>query len=292
MQTAISTQNLTKRFSSTQGVFELSFSVNQGQIFGFLGPNGAGKTTLIRLLLGYLRPDSGSASLFGESCTKVSREVRHRIGYLPAEYKLYEGETGWNLLRYLARYRPEGTLERAKLLAETLELSLDGYIKHFSKGMKQKLALIQALMHDPDLLILDEPTDGFDPLIQEAFHRILLDARDRGKTVFLSSHVLSEVETVCDQVGIIRGGHLLAIEGIEALKRKRLKHLVLHFKETFDPAECQISGATLLNHSENTATFSYQGVPAQLLASLSDLPLVDFTLEPAHLDEVFMEYYR
>lgn len=292
MEKAITTNNLTKRFSATQGVFDLSFSVNRGQIFGFLGPNGAGKTTLIRLLLGYLRPDTGNASLLGADCGHASRAVRQQIGYLPAEYRLYEGETGWSLLRYLAGFRPAGTLERAKFLAEALELSLDGRIKHYSKGMKQKLALIQALMHDPNLLILDEPTDGFDPLIQQAFHRILLDARDRGKTVFLSSHVLSEVETVCDQVGIIRGGHLLAIEGIEELKRKRLKHLVLRFKEAFNPLECRIPGATLKSHTEDTATFAYQGVPKQLLDSLAGLPLADFTLEPAHLDEVFMEYYR
>ncbi|MGE5707877.1 MAG: ABC transporter ATP-binding protein, partial [Bacteroidota bacterium] len=211
---AISTVGLTKAFSPTQGVFDLSLEVEEGQIFGFLGPNGSGKTTTIRLLLDYLRPDRGTASIFGLDCRLHSLPIRERIGYLPAEYRLYEGMTGWGLIEHFAGFRPPGTLERAHRLAERLSVRLDGKIKTFSKGMKQKLALIQALMHDPDLLLLDEPTDGFDPLIQDEFHRILSEARARGKTVFLSSHVLSEVEQLCDQVGIIRNGRLLAVETI------------------------------------------------------------------------------
>lgn len=292
MEDAIALEGLTKRFGPTAGVFDLELRVAPGQIFGFLGPNGAGKTTTIRLLLSYLRPDAGTARVFGLDARRDAVALRRRIGYLPAEFNLYEHMTGHALIAYLARYREPGALARAHALSERLAIKLDGKIRHYSKGMKQKVALIQAMMHDPDLLILDEPTDGFDPLIQQEFHRLLVEARERGKTVFLSSHILSEVEQVCDRVAIIRAGELLAVEGIAALQARKVRLLNLVFDAPVDAREVRLPNATLRSQSGNQASFAYAGEARELLSALSALPVADFTLEPARLEEVFLGYYE
>ncbi|HEY9857611.1 MAG TPA: ABC transporter ATP-binding protein [Stenomitos sp.] len=292
MPYAIETRGLTKRFSDTAGVFGASLQVEAGLIFGFLGPNGAGKTTTIRMLLDYLRPDAGQALILGLDCHAQSRELRARIGYLPAEFNLYEEMTGEALLRYLAGYRPAGSLERAKVLAERLNIKLSGKIRQYSKGMKQKVALLQALMHDPDLMILDEPSDGFDPLIQQEFHQILLEAKGRGKTVFLSSHILSEVEQICDRVAIIRQGRLLAVQSIEELRAKKIRLLNLTFEHPVDAAALALPHATLRTQQGLHATFAFAGSARELLAALSQVPVADFTLEPARLEEIFLSYYE
>ncbi|HEY9724284.1 MAG TPA: ABC transporter ATP-binding protein [Oscillatoriaceae cyanobacterium] len=291
MKSAIELHQLTKAFSANTGVFALDLAVERGRIFGFLGPNGSGKTTTIRMMLSYLRPDSGQARLLGLDCQRDAIALRHRIGYLPAEFRLYERDTGWGLLRYLAHYRPAGSYERAKELAERLHVDLNGRIKHYSKGMKQKLALIQALMHDPELLILDEPTDGFDPLIQQEFHQMLIEARARGRTIFLSSHVLSEVEQLCDQVGIIRQGRLLTVERIEALRSRRLRILNIYFARELDAKTIDLPNARFRAQHGQQASFSYSGEAPALLPALEALPIMDFTLVPARLEDIFMEYY-
>ncbi len=292
MTLAIETRGLTKRFTETTGVFDATLQVEAGLIFGFLGPNGAGKTTTIRMLLDYLRPDHGEALIFGMDCRRQARELRHRLGYLPAEFNLYEEMTGEDLLKYLAGYRPEGSLKRAHELAERLNIKLKGKIRQYSKGMKQKVALIQALMHDPDLMILDEPSDGFDPLIQQEFHQILLEARGRGKTIFLSSHILSEVEQICDRVAIIRQGKLLAVERIEDLQARKVRILNLTLDHALDAATLRIPQATLRSQQGLQASFTYAGSARALLSSLAEVPLADFTLEPARLEEIFLSYYE
>jgi ABC-2 type transport system ATP-binding protein len=288
---AVDLRGLTKAFGPETGVFDLDLAIEPGRIFGFLGPNGAGKTTTIRMMLNYLRPDAGSASLLGLDCQREALALRQRIGYLPAEFRLYERETGWELLKYLAAYRGKATLERASELTERLNVRLEGRIKHYSKGMKQKLALIQAMMHDPELLILDEPTDGFDPLIQQEFHQLLLEARGRGRTVFLSSHALTEVEQVCDKVGIIRQGKLLAVEQVESLKARKLRILNLTFLQDVDAGAIALPHARLREQRERQASFAVSGEAAELLQALAALPIADFTLEPARLEDVFLEFY-
>ncbi|HEY9900735.1 MAG TPA: ABC transporter ATP-binding protein [Pantanalinema sp.] len=292
MTDAIALEGLTKRFGETAGVFGLDLHVAPGQIFGFLGPNGAGKTTTIRLLLSYLRPDAGSARVFGLDSRRDAVALRRRIGYLPAEFNLYEHMTGSDLLAYLSRYRPPGSLERARALAGRLGIKLDGRIRHYSKGMKQKVALIQAMMHDPDLLILDEPSDGFDPLIQQEFHHLLGEARERGKTVLLSSHILSEVEQLCDRVAIIRGGKLLAVEGVADLQARKVRLLNLTFDAPLDAREVGLPNATFRSQQGRHASFAYAGEARELLVALAALPVADFTLEPARLEEVFLGYYE
>ncbi|MDB5097196.1 MAG: transporter related protein [Cyanobacteria bacterium RYN_339] len=289
MPAAIALQGLTKRFGPDRGVFDVGFEVQEGAIFGFLGPNGAGKTTLIRLMLAYLRPDAGRATVLGLDAQRDPVAIRRRLGYVPAELKLDEEGTALALLKYLAGYRPPGALARAKELAERLELRLDGRIKTYSKGMKQKVALIQAMMHDPELLILDEPTEGLDPLMQHALHELLREAAGRGRTVFFSSHQLAEVDVLCDAVAIIGRGKLLAHEDVATLRSRRRRILRIVLTEPVTPA---IPGGTLVRQDGLVATFHYTGEAAGLLQALAGLPLADFTLEPAPLEETFLEYYK
>lgn len=288
---AVQLEGLTKRFSAVAGVFDLDLEVPVGQVFGFLGPNGAGKTTTIRMMLDYLRPQRGTARLLDLDCQRQSMAIRARIGYLPAEFNLYGWMTGEGLLAYLARYRASGSLQRAYELAERLRMPLGGRIRTYSKGMKQKVALIQAMMHDPELLILDEPSEGFDPLIQDEFHGMLREARERGRTVLLSSHVLSEVEAVCDRVGIIGSGRLMAVEPIESLKASRLKRLTLRLAGA-TAAVPQLPEARFKERVGDRLVYEVTAPGRELARALGALDVVDFNLEPVRLEEVFQSYYR
>jgi ABC-2 type transport system ATP-binding protein len=292
MPAAISLDRVTKAYASGKGVFDASFEVAPGEIFGFLGPNGAGKTTLIRVLLGYLRADGGRAAVLGHDCFNDAVAVHRRIGYVPAEFRLDEEDTAIGLLTHLARFRPPGALERAKAIAERLDLKLDGRIKRFSKGMKQKVALIQALMHAPELLILDEPSEGLDPLVQHALHALLRERAAAGGTVFFSSHALAEVEQLCDRVAVIGNGRILTVEAIASLRAKRTRVLRLAFSAPVPPERLVIPDATLRHADASGATFAYAGSAQALLPVLAGLPLADFTLEPAPLEEAFLGFYQ
>ena len=288
---AIALEGLTKRFGPKTGVFDVGFEVQPGEVFGFLGPNGAGKTTLIRLLLAYLRPDAGRATVFGLDCQRDAVAVRKRLGYLPAEFTLEAEGSARSLLRYLAGYRAKGTFERALALAERLELPLGGRIRTYSRGMKQKVALIQAFMHEPDLLVLDEPSEGLDPLMQHELHGLIREAAAAGRTVFFSSHQLADVEALCDRVAIIGGGKLLALETIAALRARRRRTLRLVFREPVAVERLAFAGAALASHDEHGALLHVQGAAADMAGWLAELPLADFTLEPAPLEESFLEFY-
>lgn len=291
MVLAIELRDLTRAFSPNTGVFGLNLKVERGRIFSFVGPNGSGKTTTIRLLLDYLHPNAGSAILLGLDSRRNAIEIRRHIGYLPGEFRLYEGETGWGLLRYLASFRPKGCFERACQLAERLNAKLDGHIRRYSKGMKQKVMVIQALMHDPELLILDEPTEGFDPRMQQEFHQMLLEARNRGRTIFLSSHVLSEVEQICDEVGIIREGKLRGIERMAELQARYPRILNLNLSEDLPDEAIALPDARLRDRSGRHLSYAFSGRTSELLQALSSVPIADFTLEPPRLEDIFLEYY-
>jgi ABC-2 type transport system ATP-binding protein len=291
MSSAIVLEDLTKRFGPTTGVFDVNFTVEVGEIFGFLGPNGAGKTTVIRLMLDYLRPDRGQARVLGLNSQKDAVAIRHRLGYVPAEFTLEPEGSALDLLKYLARYRPAGALERGKVLAARLELPLDGRLKNYSRGMKQKVALIQAFMHEPELLVLDEPTEGLDPLMQHQVHMLVREAAVAGRTVFFSSHQLAEVDTLCDRVAIIGKGKLLALETVVGLRERRRRVLRVVLSEAVAPARLVLPGATLLGIDGLVATFQQAGPAAALIGALHALPVADFTLEPAPLEESFLEYY-
>ncbi len=290
----ISTSSLTKYYGKTKGVADLSMSVPEGAVYGFLGPNGAGKTTTIRCLLGMLKPTSGSGTVLGEAVTLDGATLRHRIGYVAGEVRLYEKETGRWHLQYAAGLRG-GKGRLTDDLLERFEFDPSRRVRELSKGNKQKLALILALAHDPELLILDEPTSGLDPLNQETVYSIIDERVAEGRTVFLSSHVLSEVERVCDTVGIIRRGHLVAEEAVKVLLGKRLRQVSVDFAEPTDPAFLAevpgVDNVAVVTPTRLTGRVKGDAVDA-LLKRLAGRRVVDLRIQQASLEDVFLEYYR
>ncbi len=292
---AIVGRRLSKVYRGGRGVFELDFAVREGEIFGFLGPNGAGKTTTIRTLIGLLRPTAGEATIFGLDCWRQSPAVKARVGFVSADPRLYEKMTGAAFLEFMAGFRARGTMDRARALAREFDLDLRPKIRHLSRGNRQKLLLIQGLMHDAPLLILDEASGGLDPLGQEAFLAHLEDQRSRGKTIFLSSHNLAEVERVADRVGIIREGRMVAIEDIEKLRALRARKMAVTLErplssEFFDglPGVRLVATSDAGRHVELVV----QGNPRELLARLGTAPVLDVVFPAADLESVFIHYYR
>jgi ABC-2 type transport system ATP-binding protein len=233
-ESAVRTRALTKYYRRQRGIEDLDLEVSAGEVFGFLGPNGAGKTTTIRLLLGLLHPTSGTAELFGRDATREGTAIRRRVGYLPGDLELYENLNGHELLRFFARMRGDVPQSRIDDLASRLGLDLGRHVHDLSKGNRQKLGVVQAFMHEPDLLVLDEPTSGLDPVVQLEFQEMVREAAARGAAVFLSSHMLAEVEQLADRVGIVVDGRLAVVEHISTLKSKALRRLDLDFGRPVD----------------------------------------------------------
>ena len=219
----IQIERLTRDYGGGKGVFDISFHVNEGEVFGFLGPNGAGKTTTIRHLMGFLKPKTGKCMIDGFDCCNDSDKIQARLGYIPGEISFFDDMTGVEFLKFIAAYRNIGENNRCKELADRFELNPKGKIKKMSKGMKQKIGIVAAFMHDPDILILDEPTSGLDPLMQSRFIELIGEEKERGKTILLSSHMFEEVERTCDRVGIIREGKLVAVDSVEALRERHVR---------------------------------------------------------------------
>lgn len=231
MTAVIRTQSLSKFYGKIRGVEDLDLEVEPGETFGFLGPNGAGKSTTIRVLLDFIRPTKGTAEVFGLDAMAHSVEIHRRVGYLPGELAMYDRMTGDELLRYFGALRDVADLTEAHRVADLLDLDLSRTIRSYSSGNRQKLGLAQAFLHRPELLILDEPTNGLDPLIQQAFYSLIAEAAGEGRTVFLSSHILPEVERIADRVGIIRNGNLVTVASVAELKEKAVHRLELRFAE-------------------------------------------------------------
>ncbi|MCO8246437.1 ABC transporter ATP-binding protein [Haladaptatus sp. AB643] len=285
----IAIEELTKYYGDVRGVEDLTFSIEPGEVFGFLGPNGAGKSTAIRVLLGLLRPTSGTARVLGHTVTERTRSVEHRIGYVPGDATIYGNVTGAELLDYFAALSGD---ERREELLDRFPVPIDRNVKTYSRGNRQKLALVQAFMHNPDLLIMDEPTAGLDPLAQNELYELLLDERERGVTVLFSTHVLSEVRKVCDRVGIIRDGRLVALENIGELLRKSGKIVRLDLVETPDSDELLFDGAIDSSRDEDgyyrlVVTGNFDG----LVDVLDDYSIRDLEVEETSLEDVFMQFY-
>ena len=273
---------------------DLSIEVRDGEIFGFLGPNGAGKSTTIRLLLGFLHPSAGAASVLGLDVVRQSVEIRRRTGYLPGGIALYDTMSGEDLLEYLGDLTGRPSTRRAQL-CDQLEMpaaTLRRLVRDYSRGMRQKIGIIQALQHDPELAILDEPTEGLDPLMQRAFYEILDDVRAAGRTIFFSSHVLSEVERVCDRVAIVRRGRLVALEDVEALLARRKRNVEMRVEGT-PPAIDGVPGVSGVKiEPDGRITCHLEGDVGPFLAAIRDVRVTDLTIEPAHLEEAFLELYH
>jgi ABC-2 type transport system ATP-binding protein len=291
MADVIRMENLTKNYGKRRGVSEVSLAIPAGEVFGFLGPNGAGKTTTIRVLLGFLRPSSGHASLFGADVTRQPATLHRRIGYLPGELSLYERMTGRDMLRYFMNLRGGGDLQYAETIAKRLDLDLTRPARTLSKGNKQKIGLVQAFMHRPDLLILDEPTAGLDPLMQQEFYRLLEEARAAGQTVFLSSHVLSEVDRVADRVGIIREGRLVVVEAVQALKNKTLRRLDVQLDAPVpDGALAGVHGVREVVAEDHRLRCTVEGSMDGLIKALAQYPVLSLTSHEPDLEEIFLAY--
>ena len=293
----IETRRLGKRYARGRVVAleDLDLDVREGEIFGFLGPNGAGKSTTIRLLLGYLHATTGSARVLGHDIRAGSVEIRREVGYLPGGIAFWDGSSGERVLDELAAMSGRPPVRRAALL-DRLELSsgtLRRPVREYSRGMRQKLGIVQALQHDPTLAILDEPSEGLDPLMQRAFYDILDDLRAAGRTIFFSSHVLSEVERVCDRVGIVRAGRLVGLEDIGALlaRRRRLVEIRLASGGAV-PALAAVPGVGGVWIDGERVSLHLDGDAGPLLAALAGTAVADLSIEPARLEDAFLEFYE
>lgn len=282
---------LTKYYGQVRGIENLDLEIEKGEIFGFLGPNGAGKTTTIRLLLDLIRPTEGYAEMFGLHTHASSLIIRQRVGYLPGDVVLYDGMSGAEYLALMGSFHNGQNHKRLNELQEKLGLDLSRQTRAYSKGMKQKLAIIQAFMNDPEVLILDEPTTGLDPLMQHQFYDLLLEEKKRGKTVFLSSHILPEVERVCDRVGIVKDGHLVSIEKVADLKYKKVRHMELTLSHEMSPEEIKLDNVDILSVKGKQVNLRVSGNIPQVIKQLANLPLEDLSFPEATLEDTFMEFY-
>ena len=288
----IRTEGLTKAYGHARGVMDLDLEVVPGEVFGFLGPNGAGKTTTIRTLLDFIRPTHGRALLFGLDSRRDSLAIRRRIGYLPGELTLYESLSGQELLTYFARLRGRSSIDDARTVAERLDTDLKREIRTLSHGNRQKLGLVQALMGEPELVILDEPTLGLDPLVQAVFFQLVDELHAAGRTLFISSHNLPEIQRICDRVGIIREGRLLAIESVADLKNRALRRLELRFAEPVDAERfAAIPGVSELAVSGRVMTCVVTGPVDAVLRAAMASPVEDIISHEPSLEEVFLAFY-
>lgn len=286
---AVACRELTKDYGSGHGVFDLSLEVARGEIFGFIGPNGAGKTTVIRLLMDLIRPDRGSATLLGLDARRDSVELKRKIGYLPGELMQWPKVTAAYVIGMLAGLRGGVDEDHISALAKRLHLDLRRRYEDLSHGNKQKVGLLQAFMHRPELLILDEPTLGLDPLIQREFRDLLGEAVAGGATVFLSSHVLAEVELVCDRIGLISDGHLLKVGSLNELRAMRIHRVEAVFTGTLDVEQVgRLPGVTDPLVTDHRLTCSVQGSVAPLLESLAAADVVELDSHEMSLEEVFV----
>ena len=288
----IHTTGLTKHYGKVQALVDLTLDVRPGEIFGFLGPNGSGKSTMIRTLLGFLHPTSGSASVLGLDIADDSVEIRRRTGYLPGGIALYDSLSGAAALDYLNDLQGTPAVRREEL-CERLQMPpsvLRRRVRDYSRGMRQKIGVIQALQHDPELAILDEPTEGLDPLMQQAFYSLMDDLRDQGRTTFFSSHVLPEVERICDRVAIIRAGHLMALHNVDDLLARRKRRVSLRWRGVA-PELSSVPGLADVETDGDRMTATLLGDVSGFVRAIASPSLVDLTIEPARLEEAFLEYY-
>lgn len=283
--------NLTKFYGKNRGIEDVSLTVEEGEIFGFIGPNGAGKSTTIRLMLSLIYPSSGSAVIFGKDCIKYGHEIRNDIGYLPSEVFYYDKMKVKDLLKYSASFYKGDHTKRIKELADIMELDLNRKIDELSYGNKKKVGIVQGLLHQPKLIMLDEPTSGLDPLMQHKFFDLILEENKKGATVFFSSHILGEVQKLCNRVAIIREGHIIKIEDIKTLRKDTYKKVYVRTdKNVGDTAK--FPGVSNVEIFDGEIRFLYKGDINELISLVSKNKVTDVNIEEPTLEEVFMHYYQ
>jgi ABC-2 type transport system ATP-binding protein len=295
MTAIIEAEGLTKSYGGKRGIIDISFQVNEGEVFGFLGPNGAGKTTTIRLVMALLRADSGTARIAGLDCWDRSLEIKRLTGYVPGEPALDQNLTGGQILEYFAHLR--GGVDHAylKQLIQRLDLDTSRKFRQYSSGNKRKVVLIQAFMHRPRLLVLDEPTNGLDPLNQQEFARMVKEAREGGSTIFLSSHILSEVEQMCTQVGIIREGRLVRVGGVADVKDIKHYEITITFSDAVPTdAFSRLEGVARIETAAGgrTLQIAMQGPPDAVIKAAAHYPILSLTTHEPSLEDIFLRYYE
>ena len=286
--------DLTKFYGSARGIEHVNLEIEEGEIFGFIGPNGAGKSTTIRILLNLIFPSSGSARIMGLDVIKETKQIKQNIGYVPSDANAYSSMDVKEFLNYCIRfYELDNRKSRLSELSDLFELDLNRKISELSMGNRKKVSIVQSLMHNPKLLILDEPTTGLDPLMQSRFFELLRAENQRGMTIFFSSHILSEIQLVCKRVAIIKEGRIVQLEDIETLRKKQLKMVRIEFAETTANVNLTISGIeNIIKGPGNLMSFMYSGEINELVGSLSGVRVSNLMIEEPSLDEIFMHYYK
>ncbi|MFC0190098.1 ATP-binding cassette domain-containing protein [Fictibacillus aquaticus] len=288
----IEIKNLTKTYGSSRGIEDVSFSVEEGEIFGFIGPNGAGKSTTLRTMLSIIYPTSGSVTIFGKDSVKDAPEIKKEIGYLPSEVFYYDNMRVKDLLKYSASFYKKDCRKRIAEMAEIMDLDLNKKIDDLSYGNRKKVGIVQGLLHEPKLIILDEPTGGLDPLMQQKFFELLKEENRKGATILFSSHILSEVQKMCDRVAIIKEGRIIAVEKISTLKENNHKKIRIETKIPVDAAIFEFTGVTNVEQDENTISFLYSGDINVIMQKLAGIELANLWVEEPDLEEIFMHYYE
>lgn len=291
----VETKNLTKYYGKAMAIEDINLTIEEGEIFGFIGPNGAGKSTTIRTLLGLIYPTKGSATIFGKDIIKFGPEIRQQIGYLPSEVFYYDNMRAIDLLEYSASFYkkdPTQMRKRIKDLAQLLNLNLTKKIDDLSYGNKKKVGIIQGLLHEPKLIILDEPTGGLDPLMQQKFFNLLKQENQRGATILLSSHILSEVQKLCDRVAIIKDGHIIKEERISSLMENSTKRFTLEVATIPNKKLFHIAGINDLTIDGTVVSFLFRGKMNDITKVVAKLDLLNMLVEEPSLEEIFLHYYQ
>jgi len=288
----IEIKNLTKTYGKVRGISDISFNVEQGEIFGFIGPNGAGKSTTIRTLLSIIYPTSGSATIFGKDCIQFAPEIKKEIGYLPSEIFYYDNMKVKDLLKYSASFYKKDCSKRIKELAEIMDLDLNKKIDDLSLGNKKKVGIVQGLLHEPKLIILDEPTSGLDPLMQQKFFELLEEENKKGATILFSSHILSEVQRLCNRVAIIKEGKIVTVEKISTLQENNYKKFKIETKSALDKNYFQIDGVNKLEVNNNVTSFIFKGNINTVMKKIAEIEIANLWIEEPDLEEIFIHYYE
>ena len=288
----IEINHLTKNYGKARGITDITFHVEEGEIFGFIGPNGAGKSTAIRTLLSLIYPTSGSAKIFGMDSVKDAPEIKKQIGYLPSEVFYYDNMKVMDLLKYSASFYKKDCSKRIKELAEIMDLDLTKKMDDLSLGNKKKVGIVQGLLHEPKLLILDEPTSGLDPLMQQKFFELLELENKKGATILFSSHILSEVQKLCNRVAIIKEGKLVTVEKIRTLQENNYKKFKIDTKTTVGENDFNLTGVTNLEVKGSIVSFIFKGNINMVLKKVAEMDIANIWIEEPDLEEIFLHYYE
>lgn len=288
----IEINNLTKYYGKERGIIDVNFNVEEKEIFGFIGPNGAGKSTTLRTLLGLIYPTSGSAKIFGKDCIKQGPELKKEIGYLPSEVFYYDKMKVIDLLRYSASFYKKDCSKRMKELAEVMDLDLNKKIDDLSFGNKKKVGIVQGLLHEPKLIILDEPTGGLDPLMQQRFFELLQDENKKGATILFSSHILGEVQRLCNRVAIIKEGKIIQLEKISDLQENTYKKIKVQTTSNLDQNFFNIGGVSNLEVKQNIISFLFRGNINAIMKKIAEIDLANVWIEEPDLEEIFLHFYE